>query len=383
MIFRNKILVIVLILSVGLIVPAIFLIENQRNNILIRNIYEDYKSEYIDPVSFRVIDKQKNGITTSEGQSYGMLMSMWMNDQSTFDKVWKWTQDNLQKPDSNSFSWLWGKDQKGEYKIISEQGGDNVATDGDIDIAFALIKGSKKWNDPKYAEFAKKIITDIWNNQVVITKNGKYILASNDLEKKFQKSEILVNPSYFNPAAFKEFSIINSDSNWDRLIVDSYEILEKSSSANLDKTNSVFLPPDWISVNYQSGSVSPVNNPNFPTTFGFEAARTIWRVGLDYELNQSPLASAYLEKLNFYKKEWNNKGLLYTIYNHDGTVNGNYESKFAYSTSLGYFKNFDKSIGSQIVNQKLNRSEILNQQMSYYDSSWVFFGLGLYHGYLT
>ncbi len=383
MILRKKMLVVILVLLIGLVLVAVLIVESQRNQNTVRRLYENYKKEYIDPVSFRVIDKQKDGITTSEGQSYGMLMSMWMDDRSTFDNVWKWTQDNLQKPNTNSFSWLWGKNSKGEYGVIKEQGGESVATDGDIDIAFALVKASKKWNEQKYADSAKKIANDIWTNEVIITKNGKYILAANDSEKKYQKAQILVNPSYYNPAAFSEFSKLNPEVNWGRLIDDGYELLDKSSSSNLGNSKSVYLPPDWINVDYENTNISPTNNPSFGTTYGFDAIRIPWRIALDNELNQNPKALEYLEKMNFLKKDWNDKNLLYGVYNHDGTVSGKYETKLMYATSLGYFKNYEGGIANQIVGQKLSPIKIFEPQMSYYDNSWVFFGLALHYGYLT
>jgi endoglucanase len=384
MIFRKKIFIFVLIVIVGGIISASSVIVTQQNNkALIKNLWENYKKEYIDPNSFRVIDKQKDGITTSEGQSYGMLMSMWMDDKTTFEKVWQWTQNNLQKPNTNSFSWLWGKNPKGEYKVLAEQGGDNVATDGDIDIAFSLIKASKKWNNPQYLTSAKLIMKDIWTNEVIITKNGKYLLAANDLEKKYNKSEVLVNPSYFNTAAFHEFAKISLEDNWDRLSVDSYEFLEKSSESILDSNKSAFLPPDWILVSIDNGAVKPTGNKDFSSRYSYDSARVPWRIGLDYQLNKTKEASVYLEKLNFLKKEWNAKDLIYSVYNHDGTVDGKYESKFMFATSLGYFKNFDRTIGNNIIQQKLSNSQILNENMSYYDSSWVFFGLALYYDNLT
>jgi endoglucanase len=385
MILRKKIFIIVLIFSIGILFTVGNFIVNQQNSkAIIKMLWDNYKKEYVDQTSFRVVDKQKNGITTSEGQSYGMLMSMWMDDRSSFDGIWKWTQDNLQKPNTNSFSWLWGKNINGEYKVLSEQGGDNVATDGDIDIAFALIKASQKWGNQLYLESAKLIMKDIWTNEVIITKNGKYLLVSNDLEKKYNKQEVLVNPSYFNPAAFHEFARVSSEDNWNRLSTDSYEFLEKSSQSILDSDGkSSLLPPDWMLVNIEDSSIKPTGNKDFSSRYSFDAARIPWRVALDYQLNKTKEALDYLEKFNFLAKEWNSKNLIYADYNHDGTVNGKYESKFMYATSLGYFINYDQTIADKIVQQKLSPPQLFNETMSYYDSSWVFFGLALYYENLT
>src|SRR3989338_2078064 len=39
-------------------------------------LWEGYKEEYLEPETWRTLDKQRNNITTSEGQSYTMLRSV-------------------------------------------------------------------------------------------------------------------------------------------------------------------------------------------------------------------------------------------------------------------------------------------------------------------
>ncbi|MDQ3014784.1 MAG: glycosyl hydrolase family 8, partial [bacterium] len=84
-------------------VPIIF---SQRGELLA--LWEDYKKEYLEPGTYRVLDKQKDFITTSEGQSYAMLRAVWLGDKETYDNVWKWTKDNLRREDNQLFSWLFG-----------------------------------------------------------------------------------------------------------------------------------------------------------------------------------------------------------------------------------------------------------------------------------
>ena len=65
-----------------------------RNNYIFSNqamleaLWENYKEEYIEDSSFRTLDKQRDNITTSEGQSYAMLRAVWQDDKQTFDKSW-------------------------------------------------------------------------------------------------------------------------------------------------------------------------------------------------------------------------------------------------------------------------------------------------------
>src|SRR3989344_2425096 len=70
------------------------------------SLWNDYKREYVE-FNGRTIDRQRNSVTTSEGQSYTMLRAVWLDDKDVFDKSWQWTEDNLQRPDNNLFSWLY------------------------------------------------------------------------------------------------------------------------------------------------------------------------------------------------------------------------------------------------------------------------------------
>ena len=58
------------------------------NQAMLEALWENYKEEYIEDSSFRTLDKQRDNITTSEGQSYAMLRAVWQDDKQTFDKSW-------------------------------------------------------------------------------------------------------------------------------------------------------------------------------------------------------------------------------------------------------------------------------------------------------
>jgi len=75
---------------------------------LLAAAWSGYKDRFIQPDG-RVIDLQRDQVTTSEGQSYAMLRAVWMNDRPTFDMTWRWTQDNLGDPARSRIGWLWGK----------------------------------------------------------------------------------------------------------------------------------------------------------------------------------------------------------------------------------------------------------------------------------
>ena len=128
--------------------------QNRRSiafspNTMLNALWQDYKKEYVENGTFRTIDRDRNNVTTSEGQSYTMLRAVWVGDKPTFDGAWGWTRTNLARPNDHLFSWLYGKKADGTYGILTDQGGNNTASDADSDIALALVMAYSRWQDPR------------------------------------------------------------------------------------------------------------------------------------------------------------------------------------------------------------------------------------------
>ncbi|MBL8029888.1 MAG: hypothetical protein JNN11_01435 [Candidatus Doudnabacteria bacterium] len=353
---------------------------------MLDGIWQNYKKEYLEAETFRALDKQQNNITTSEGQSYSMLRAVWMDDKETFDKSWQWTKDNLDRPDDRLFSWLFGERPDGSYGILTDRGGENSASDADSDIALALIFAAAKWQQQSYLADAKAIVSDIWEHEIIEIQ-GKPYLAANNLEK-FAESEILINPSYLSPYAYRIFSNINPENNWEGVIDSSYEILEKSSVANLDKDFSAGLVPDWVAIDRFTGELNRPQNPSLTTNYSFDAFRTPWRLALDFVWYKEERAKKILELFKFLEQELQEKSLLYSSYSHDGIVLLQTESPAAYGGNLGYFFIITPIQASNYAKNKLEslyNPDTYNwkEKLGYYDSNWAWFGLGLYYGQLN
>ena len=173
-------------------------------NYVLSTIWDAYKKEFIEPSSGRTLDKQRDNLTTSEAESYTLLRAVWQDDRPTFDRSLTFTKDVLGRKTDALFAWQFGKLPSGGYGVLTDQGGNNTAADADGDIALALIFGSQRWEDQKYLTQAKAVINDMWN-QEVITVNGKPLVVANNLEKANPDS-VIVNPSYFSPAAYRIFA---------------------------------------------------------------------------------------------------------------------------------------------------------------------------------
>ena len=68
--------------------------------------WSQFKQIYIQD-NGRVTDIFNNQQTHSEGQGMGMLMAAQYEDLPTFELIWGWTQENLQKREEKLFGWSW------------------------------------------------------------------------------------------------------------------------------------------------------------------------------------------------------------------------------------------------------------------------------------
>jgi endo-1,4-beta-D-glucanase Y len=349
---------------------------------MLNALWQSYQKNYIEPSSGRTLDKQRSDVTTSEGQSYTLLRAVWQDDKATFDKSWQWTKQNLQRPDDHLFSWLYGQKSDGSYGILSDQGGQNTATDADTDISLALVFASQRWQDTYYMDQAKEIIPNIWKQEVVTISGTPYVTADN-IEKN-DPAKIIINPSYFSPYAYKIFARIDTNNPWQKVVDSSYQILNKSIDEPLDKSKSAGLPPDWIALNRTTGALQPTDITTTTTAYGYDALRIPFRLAMDYLWNANGQAKETLAKLSFLSTEWENKKILYATYNHDGTVALQSETPAMYGGSLGYFMVTNPSLAKDIYINKLQNlyspdNQDWKQQLGYYDDNWAWFGIAIYN----
>jgi endoglucanase len=383
--------VVLIVLAGGVAAYAAFASSNKvdqnivyASHTLLDGTWNSYKEEYWEDETGRTLDKQQNDITTSEGQSYTMLRAVWMSDQPTFDKAWAWTKEQLGREDG-LFSWRWGQRADGTYGVLEDVGGQNAASDSDTDIALALLMAAGRWQQEGYLTEAKSLINSIWENEIVMV-NGTPYMTSNNLESRSQ-SPIVMNPSYLAPYAYREFAKADPSHDWDAVVDSSYEFLAQSMESNLDKGSSANLPPDWVLMDRNNGSLSAPTTPNLTTNYSYDAMRTPWRLAMDYKWNNEPRAKELLSKMSFFKDQWEKEGVLYSTYGHDGAILARDEVAETYGTSLAYFDVVAPEIASEVYDRKIKtlydqNTNAWKEPLTYYASNWVWFGIALHEDQL-
>ncbi|MCK9397767.1 MAG: glycosyl hydrolase family 8 [Methylobacter sp.] len=182
----------------------------------------------------RVIDPIQNAMSHSEGQGYGMLLAVHFQDKALFDKLLQWTTDNLQVRRDGLSAWGWGKRPNDEWNAIDY----NNATDGDVLIAYALIRAGQKWDQKEYTQRAAVIVQSLRTHLAVNQNNRTYLLSG--YYGFADNKGLVLNPSYQLLTAYQAFTDLDDRRFWEKISLDALHLLDEA-----DK-NPNQLPADWV-----------------------------------------------------------------------------------------------------------------------------------------
>jgi len=222
--------------------------------------WSTYKSRFMSSEG-RIIDTANNNVSHTEGQGYGMLLAVANNDRATFDLLWQWTQTHLHNAQNDLFYWRYTPDAADP---VADK---NDASDGDVLIAWALQRAAQKWGGD-YQQASDRIQRAVVKHTVINYAGHKVMLPG---VQGFNKtSYVVLNPSYFLFAAWREFAQHSHLRVWSELIDDGMTLL---GNMQFGKTG---LPLDWVALN-ADGSMAPA--VGYSNRFSYDAIRVplnIW-----------------------------------------------------------------------------------------------------------
>ena len=198
--------------------------------------WADYKARFLAPDG-RLIDRENRGISHSEGQGYGMILAMHAGDREAFDRIWGFTRRALQIRGDSLLAWRYDPATTPRVTDI------NNASDGDILVAYALLRAAVKWNAADYAKAGDDIVQAI-GEQLIGWDNGKPILkpGAAGFDRIEGNRGPVVNLSYYFYAAFDLFAVVQPRFPWAELAAHGRELTAKARFGHRN------LVPDWVSV---------------------------------------------------------------------------------------------------------------------------------------
>jgi len=211
-----------------------------------------------------------------------MLIAVYMgakDDQMLFDDLWRYSQAHL--------------NANGLMNWAITSGGMTVgvggATDADEDIAVALLMADKQWGSAgtlNYLDLAKKQINNIWLHEIVDSK-----LAGPGDSWGPTNLWANINISYFAPAFYRLFKMVDSGHDWDAVIKTTYDVITQSlTTMNGNLSNG--LVPAWCASNNMMVSGSQAG----PFNYQYDSCRTPFRIALDWCWFGEMRAKDYLTK---------------------------------------------------------------------------------------
>jgi cellulose synthase (UDP-forming) len=233
----------------------------------------------------QVIRRDQGGDTVSEGQAYGMLLAVALDDRAKFDSIWGWTRRHLLMPDGLLASrWADGR-------VVSTR----AATDADLDAAQALALASQRFGVDSYSGWSKRIGQAILTRETAPSAAGLVLVAG----PWARTHPPVLNPSYFSPRGYAALSRVDPDPRWRTLVGSSRSVLSALiGSAGPRSARS--LPPDWSTVRerYTGGTPAwPIASPAAPESppggqSSFDAVRVTIRMASSCRPTDRRLAAA-------------------------------------------------------------------------------------------
>ena len=308
-----------------------------RSKVEMRNrIYRQWNEHFVVSKGkesyVRTTNDSNQTVVLSEAQSYGMLITVaaakkGQAQQADFDRLYHYYL-NHRLEGTQLMSW---KQTISNGKAMDE---DHNATDGDLYIAYALLKAAQQW--PKqakdYQAQAKAILEDIlahnYNEETGVLTVGNWANQDSEFYHLMRTSDTL-------PAQFQIFYEVTKDSKW--LDIKEKMLQQLQTISSQTKTG---LLPDFIWVDEQGTRVADPKTieSKYDGAYSYNACR------LPYNLIQSKDAdSQKLVKkiLNFFKSQRN----LYAGYDLKGKALNNHQAAsflapivYASEQEKGYLK---------------------------------------------
>jgi endoglucanase len=184
----------------------------------------------------RVIDPSSpRAHTVSEGQAYALFFALSQGDRPTFERILRWTEDNLAAGDLalRLPAWQWGRRDDGSYDVLDA----NSASDADLWLAYALAEAGRLWNERRYRALSSLLAERILREETaVIPGLGRTLLPG---AQGFAPAagRWRLNPSYTPPFLMRWFATHSGDPRWRELHSTAQRLLVASSPAG--------VAPDW------------------------------------------------------------------------------------------------------------------------------------------
>lgn len=280
----------------GSILPAT--VAQARRDSATGLFYEKWKSRYLvtgcgDGRAYVFVNadgsdtggnRDPDSISVSEGHGYGMLITVLMagydpQARAYFDGFYRFLRDHPSRHSPQLMAW---NQITGCANATRGDDGSDSATDGDVDIAFALSLADRQWGSEgpiNYLEEARRMIRAIREHEI---NPSTHLPLLGDWATVAEPAYYYgTRPSDFMPDHFRVFRAVASDIAWTVVVDSGYRLLRSVQEKFSPEAG---LVPDFIKDT--NTTPRPVEPWYLETSddghFSYNACRVPWRVATDY-----------------------------------------------------------------------------------------------------
>ncbi len=296
--------------------------QSARNN-EVKKTYDTWKATYIrenpynseqwflnwEP-SAKGTSDEPISVTVSEAHGYAMVITAFMagydsDAQTIFDGMVRFYQAYPSVLESGLMAWEVFDDGSKLYNSPTD--GDS-ATDGDMDIAYALLLADNQWGSKgeiNYKEEAIRMINAL-ADYCIHSKYG-YLKLADWADNGDSGYDLGTRPSDFMFDHMRVFYKVTGDERWQKCIDMSYQCLEDTANT------STGLMPDFCiyNISTQKFTAAPANflESDYDMHFNWNSCRVPWRLATDKALTGgNAIGTTILANLNaFIKSETDSK----------------------------------------------------------------------------
>ncbi len=258
--------------------------QTDMNNI-IKSYYDYWKNQYVRAsngttpgggyyVEMKGTGGDGNEKTTSEAHGYGMiifaLMAGYDNQaKQYFDGMYNMYNKHRSTGNSHLMSWVIHNTELTQY----DQGS---ATDGDMDIAYALLLAHYQWGSNgtvNYLEEARRIITNGLKVSDMSTSTYRTLLGD------WSTNQYNTRASDWMTAHFRCYNAATNDSFWLNAANTTYNLITQITSNYAPNTG---LMPDFIVGNPPQPAPPYFLEADTDDDYSWNSCRFPWRIAMDY-----------------------------------------------------------------------------------------------------
>lgn len=266
----------------------------------VRDFYDAWKARYLRQTCgagrYVVVSSTASGnLTVSEAHGYGMLIVALMaghdpQARAIFDGMLAYFHEHPSIYTPNLMAWYQKK------SCASAEGGDS-ASDGDLDIAYALLLADKQWGScgaVDYAAQAQQVLDAIEVGELDTSR--RYVRLGDWTAPSEPQYYAATRSSDFMPGHLRAFAGTSGDAFWSDVLDRGYTIFDSLQTSHSPLTG---LLPDFIAD--PLGTPAPVA-PQFleganDGAYDYNACRDPWRLGTDFLVAGEPRAKTAVQRI--------------------------------------------------------------------------------------